>query len=219
MNRPLLLLLVGLCFPFAALAADTTGLDSRLLELQRAWAHVNYEVQGDDAQANAFEALEKRAAALVADYPDRAEPLIWDGIILSSQAGAQGGLGALGLVKKARKDYERAIDIDSGALEGSAHTSLGVLYYKVPGWPLGFGSNDKAETQLQQALSINPDGIDPNYFYAQYLVDEKEDYRGALHYLDKAAAATARPQRPLADKGQRDEIRALREQAEAHIGD
>ena len=36
------------------------------------------------------------------EYPGRAEPLIWHGIILSSLAGAKGGLGALGLAKEAR---------------------------------------------------------------------------------------------------------------------
>ncbi|MES1939805.1 TPR repeats containing protein [Salinisphaera sp. T5B8] len=215
MKKMLIGVLLALWLPLAN-AADT--MDVRLLDLQHEWAHVNYEIQGDDAQAKAFEALEQRAAELVADYPNRAEPLIWDGIILSSQAGAQGGLGALGLVKRARKDYEQAITIDSRALAGSAHTSLGVLYYKVPGWPIGFGSDDKAEAQLKKALAINPHGIDPNYFYAQYLAEEKADYRSALQYLDRALAAPRRPERPVADAGRRAEIRALRDDVEAHLG-
>ena len=35
-------------------------------------------------------------------------------------------------------------------------SSLGVLYYKVPGWPIGFGDKDKARDLLQKALAVNP---------------------------------------------------------------
>jgi hypothetical protein len=55
--------------------------------------------------------------------------------------------------------------IDPRALQGSAYTSLGSLYYQVPGWPIGFGDDKRAEAMLLKALEINPDGIDPNYFY------------------------------------------------------
>ncbi|MES1943023.1 TPR repeats containing protein [Salinisphaera sp. PC39] len=195
-------------FLAAAFGAQAADFDARLLDIQHAWAHANYEVSGD-ARERAFEDLEERAAAFRAAYPDRAEALIWEGIVLSTYAGVKGGLGALGLAKKARADYEKALEMDETALAGSAHTSLGVLYYKVPGWPLGFGSNDKAEKHLRKALSINPDGIDPNFFYAEYLVDEKGDYRAARRHLEKALSAPDRPDRPVADAGRRAEVRRL----------
>ena len=50
-------------------------------------------------------------------------------------------MGALGLVKRARADFEAAIKLDAGALDGAAYTSLGALYYQVPGWPVGFGGS------------------------------------------------------------------------------
>jgi Tfp pilus assembly protein PilF len=83
-------------------------------------------------------------------------------------------LGALSLVKQARTNLEKAIEIEPNALQGSAWTSLGALYYQVPGWPIGFGDKDKADEMLKKALAINPDGIDPNYFYGDYLLKEKE---------------------------------------------
>ncbi|MCK7498772.1 MAG: hypothetical protein MZW92_55455 [Comamonadaceae bacterium] len=46
-----------------------------------------------------------------------------------------------------------------------------MLYYKVPGWPIGFGDKAKAKELLQKALAINPQGIDANYFYGEYLVE------------------------------------------------
>ena len=96
--------------------------------------------------------------------------------------------------------------IDPDAMQGSADTSLGTLYYKVPGWPFGFGDDDKAEAYLKKAVLINPNGIDPNYFYADFLYG-KHRYGEAMQALERAQAAPPRPSRPLADKGRRQEIR------------
>ena len=192
-----------LLLPAAALAG---GGDSLVSELQHDWAVANYELQGDP-QVDAFNALIARADAAVASHPDSAELLIWSGIIKSSFAGVKGGLGALGLVKEARGSLEAAMEIDDQALQGSAYTSLGSLYYQVPGWPVGFGSDKKAVKFLQKALEINPDGIDPNYFYADYLLKQK-DYEEAERYLLKAQQAAPRPDRPVADAGRQQEILA-----------
>ena len=146
---------------------------------------------------------------MVSAAPNAAEYLIWRGIIKSSYANAKGGLGALSLAESAKADLEQAIAKDPTALQGSALTSLGVLYAKVPGWPIGFGDDDKAKALLEQALQINPDGIDPNYFYAEFLYEEHE-YKQAISYLEKARQAPARPERASADAGRQQEIAALR---------
>jgi tetratricopeptide (TPR) repeat protein len=191
-----------------AAAAPDPAFDAELLSIQQAWAKANYETPAGDARKDAFDALEKRAEAFTKQHPDRAEALIWEGIVESSYAGAKGGLGALGLAKEARGNLETALKIDPNALDGSGYTSLGTLYYKVPGFPLGFGDHDKARKLLQQALKINPNGIDPNYFYADLLCVDG-DYSAALPYLEKAAKAPARPGREVADKGRHAEIAAL----------
>ncbi|WP_349255324.1 TRAP transporter TatT component family protein [Spectribacter hydrogenooxidans] len=210
---------ISLALMLLSLAVHAGDLPADLRELQHAWAHANYQIEDEARKEAAFEELEKQAAALKAAYPGRAEALIWEGIVLSSYAGVKGGLGALGLVKRARADYERAIDIDGRALVGSAHTSLGVLYYKVPGWPLSFGDDDKAENHLKQALAINPGGIDPNYFYAEFLIEEREEYQTAKPYLEKALAASDRSERPVADAGRRAEARALQHRLWANLNE
>ena len=177
-----------------------------LTQLQHDWAVANYEMQGDE-QVAAFEKLIERADAAVAAQKDSAELLIWNGIIKSSFAGVKGGLGALALVKEARKSLETALQLNDRALDGSAYTSLGTLYYQVPGWPVGFGSDKKAVELLHKALEINPDGIDPNYFYADYLLRKKQ-YEEAEQYLLKAQQAAPRPDRPVADEGRQQEILA-----------
>ncbi|OWT74687.1 MULTISPECIES: hypothetical protein [unclassified Achromobacter] len=187
--------------------AAPADLDRGIAGLQSAWAEIQYETP-QDKRAAAFEELSAKAHDLTTKYPTRAEPHIWEGIILSSWAGAKGGLGALSIAKRAKKEYETAIDIDSNALDGSALNSLGVLYYKVPGWPVGFGDNHQAEYYLKQALAINPAGIDPNYFYADYLV-YRNHKQEAVPYLEKALQAPARPGRETADKGRRMDIERL----------
>ena len=200
-------LLFGATLVQAAPPADPV-FDAELLAIQQAWARANYEAPAGDAREAAFDALQKRAGAFARQHPGRAEPKIWAGIVASSYAGAKGGLGALSLAKEARADLEAALKIDPTALDGSAYTSLGTLYYKVPGFPLGFGDDDKARELLGQALKLNPDGIDPNYFFGEFLCDE-DDPRGGLQHLDKALKAAPRPGREVADEGRRGEIRAL----------
>ena len=202
MNKILLSLLALL--PALAPAAPV---DDAVAELQRDWEVIRYQTPASEREKR-FEALAAKAHQVSAGFADRSEPLVWEGIIVSSWAGEKGGLGALSLVKQAKGLYEQAIRIDPKALDGSAYNSLGVLYYKVPGWPLGFGDKDKAKDLLQKALAINPQGIDPNFFYAEYLVETKQSEQ-ATTYLERALQAPPRPGRQIADTGRREEIRAL----------
>ena len=78
----------------------------------------------------------------------------------------------------------------------------------MPGWPIGFGNDKKAREYLQKALIINPEGIDPNYFYGEFLVEKKE-YDAARVVLKKAQAAPARLDRKIADEGRRSEVALL----------
>lgn len=200
-------------FAFALLAASVSAtaqsesFQPQLQDLQQAWAVANYQLT-DDAQEQAFERLNQTAQTLVETYPEQAAAYIWQGIVLSTQAGVVGGLDALDLAEQSRDALLHALTLDASALDGSAYTSLGALYYKVPGWPLGFGDDDQAKAYLQQALEINPDGLDANFFYADFLIDQG-DYKEALPYLQSALNAPARPHRELADEARKEEVRAL----------
>ena len=182
--------------------------EAELLEIQQSWARINYSTNSAEQKAAEFGQLAAKAAALASSQPGRAEPMVWHGIALSSQAGAKGGLGALSLAKEARSVLEASLKIDATALAGSAHTSLGTLYHKVPGFPIGFGDDKKARKHLEAALKLNPTGIDPNFFYAEFLLDKGETAL-AIKHLKLAQAAPARPGREVADAGRRQEITAL----------
>ncbi|CCQ09249.1 TPR repeats containing protein [Pseudoalteromonas luteoviolacea B = ATCC 29581] len=205
MNLRKLIIGVSLFVSVATFAND--NFDEHLKAVQDSWATVNYEL-AESSREKAFEALVKESASLVEQYPNRAESHIWHGIVQSSFAGAKGGLGALGLAEAAKKELEAAMAIDEKALQGSALTSLGTLYAKVPGWPIGFGNDKQAEKLFKKSLELNPSGIDINYFYADFLYAEKE-YKDAFEHLKKAKAAPAREGREKADKYRQLEVDEL----------
>jgi len=199
------------CALLFATMASLADVNEEIVKIQHQWARANYATP-ENEQEKAFEKLVAEARKLAELNPERAEPRVWLAIVLSTDAGVTGGLGALGKVKEARRQLEAAEKIDPNVLDGSIYTSLGSLYYQVPGWPIGFGDDDKAELYLKKALSMNPDGIDPNYFYGGFMLEE-DNYAEAVKYLEKAAAAPARPGRPLADKGRQAEVREKLQQA------
>lgn len=145
--RTLIIATLGLS-ALPAFALSENG-EAQLHQLQTRWAEINYQTP-EKQREEAFAKLVTEADAALASEPDAPELLIWRGIILGTQAGAKGGLGALSLVKQAKASLEQALAIDPQALAGSAYTSLGSLYYQVPGWPIGFGDDEQAEKMLRQ---------------------------------------------------------------------
>lgn len=194
---------------FSLTVSAVFAVSPEVSRMQQDWAEIKYK-QPKNQQEQKFLSLLKIAEDYAAKAPNDPEVLIWYGIIEASYAGARGGLGALGNVKNAKKSFERAIELKPAALDGSAFTSLGSLYYQVPGWPIGFGDNKKALEFLKKGLAANPDGIDPNFFYGDFLF-KSGDYAGAEQALKKALKAAPRPGRESADEGRHGEIEHLLE--------
>ncbi|MDT8803991.1 tetratricopeptide repeat protein [Vibrio vulnificus] len=181
-----------------------------LQDVQSKWAVCQYQVEDEDQKIKCLENLIMHNTAMLQQMPDNPELTVWLAINKASLAGAQGGLGALSLAKEAKALLEKVIATAPITLDGSAYTSLGSLYYKVPGWPLGFGDDEKAEEMLKKALEINPKGIDPNYFYGDFLAEDGRS-KEAKVYLTRAKQAEPRLNRLLADKGRQLEIDAALE--------
>lgn len=215
--RRLALLVVAI--PGLALASAVASADAfhdDLLDIQHRWAQANYETAGKE-QKKVFETLLADARRFSVDHPDRAEALVWHGIVASTYAGLKGPFGAMSLAREAREKLLAAEALDPDTLDGSVYTSLGTLYYKVPGGLIGFGDKELAQEYLEKALRANPDGIDPNYFYADFLYGQKE-YAAAKEALLKAQRAPARPDRELADEGRRREVAELLAQVGWKLG-
>ncbi len=192
---------LALLVPVISQASPTTDVQT----LQQTWDKINFQTSGNEAKLNALHELEKTAEQVVAANPNQAEPLIWEGIILSTDAGIVKSLSALGKVKQAKVLFEKAIQLNPNAMDGSAQASLGVLYYQVPGWPMAFGDNKKAEQYLKQALAISPNDIDSNYFYGDFLLKNKRPQE-SITYLTTASKAPSRPNRDIADNGRHQQI-------------
>jgi tetratricopeptide (TPR) repeat protein len=199
-------LTLTLCAMLFAPASWAAPIAPYVQALAADWDDVKYKWQ-KDKRGPGFEAVAAKAAQAAAAHPGEAAPLVWQGIALASQAGEDGGLSALGLVKRAKEVLEQAERLEPEALGGSIYTTLGSLYYQVPGWPLGFGDNDKARQYLQKALAANPTGLDANFFWGDYLM-EQGDYAAAMTAFEKAMQAPLRADRPLADAGRREEAQA-----------
>ncbi|OIR12370.1 tetratricopeptide repeat protein [mine drainage metagenome] len=199
-NMMLLLSFIALSSPVFA----DEKLDVEIAKIQHEWAKANYQT-AKDAQEDAFKALIEQAHQVTTSSANAPEAMIWEAISLSGYAKAKGGIGALKYAEKSRDLLIAAEKVNPQALQGSAYTSLGSLYYKVPGWPIGFGDKKKARAYLEKALQVNPTGIDPNYFYADFLNGQGE-YAKAIEYYKKALAAPARAGREDADSGRKKDI-------------
>ncbi len=177
------------------------GLNEDIIALKQEWAELNFFTD-DETKEGGLKILIDKAKKLSLQHHDIADVLIWERIIRASYAGAAGGLSALSEVKQAKRLFERAIELNPSAMAGSAYTSLGSLYYQVPGWPIGFGSDEKAKVMLEKGLALNPQGADANFFFAEFLADQKK-YQQAISYYKNVLHSPARADQPTADRGRK----------------
>lgn len=196
-----------------ALASNNKAMDADIHSIELQWEHIKFTETGSPHQFTHIDTLAKYAASVAKKYPNRVEPLIWEGIVTSEEAGMAGTMSAMGYAKKAKAILEEAYKKDPSALDAGAPTSLGVLYYRVPGWPIGFGSNKQAAALLRQAVSLAPNGMDANYFYADFLMSQ-HDYADAYKYLKHALSLPPQKDRPLWDKNRRAVIKELMAKAQ-----
>lgn len=201
-----LVLAAAIAVALPSLAA--AGMPEEVKAINDNWAHVSYQMNGSSHQTVALDRLGQQAQQVVARYPGQAEPLLWQGIVVSEQANRANFFHKLGLATRARDILARAYAINPRAGNGGAAMSLGVLYYKVPGSPIGFGDKTRARQLLQQALALDPNGLDANYFWGDFLYDQG-DSAGARAALQKALRAPHDPSRPVWDAGRRGEVQAL----------
>mgnify|MGYP000105369691 CR=1 FL=1 len=169
-------------------------MQARVSEIESTWMNVD-EKEAQTERKNIFLQLVDDVTGVAVEFPGYAEPLILKSAILLTLAEDAANYSSLGLVKQAKKLLQKAVGINPAASEGSALVTLGVLYYKVPAWPIAFGDNAKAEEYLLQALKVNPQGVDTNYYYAEFLIEQgKADE--ARPFLNKAIAIKIDPKHP-----------------------
>lgn len=205
LSRSLIAAAVGTALALSPLTA--TAFEGELFSLKNRWEHTVTDMPANEREST-LKALAGEVEQLVEEHQDEADVLVWQGIILASYARERGGLGALGTAGDARDALEKAIEIDSQGLNGSAYVTLGALYDRAPGRPLGFGNSETAERMFQRALEIRPDGIDVNYYYAAFLKEEGNE-QAAREHAQRAVNGNARENRQVSDEALRRDAETL----------
>jgi tetratricopeptide (TPR) repeat protein len=173
--------------------------------IESEWASIYYRLPKNQQEA-AYDALLNKATQLAGQFPNSAEPLFWQAVIIATNAELQNGFSALKAINKSRALLLEALKIDPQTANGSAYVTLGTLYYMVPKWPIAFGDDEIAEKMFKQALKINPNGIDTNYFYGDFLLSNNQP-KEAQKYFEKALSAPSRKEQLFADTKLKDEVK------------
>ena len=182
------------------------SLNDSLQDIESEWAIIHYNTP-DKKQEIAYNKLYKKVTHLAKEYPNKAEPLIWEAIIKACNADHINAVEALENIHDAHDLLQEAIKRDPAALGGSAYVTLGALYYMTPLWPIGFGDENVAKYMFENAIKINPEGLESNYFYAEFLLSLNQ-LDEAEKYYKKAISIPSRPEQKFAD----DQLRALARQ-------
>ncbi|SCN46877.1 hypothetical protein BAZMOX_03276_4 [methanotrophic endosymbiont of Bathymodiolus azoricus (Menez Gwen)] len=189
-------------------SAFSGAMDERVSEIEGSWADTR-EIEAVPERKNIFLQLVNDITEVITEFPSQAEPLILKSAILLTMAEDASSFVALGLVKEAKSLLQKAIGINPAASKGSALVTLGVLYYKVPSWPIAFGDNDEAEAYLLKALEVDPEGIGSNYYYGEFLLEQGKKEQ-AVSFLNKALNIRVNP------KDRKSKIR-IKEQEKARV--
>lgn len=181
------------------------NLNDSLQSIESEWASIYYNTP-KQKRGPGYSRLLDRTIILSRQHPNNAEPIIWEAIVKATNADHQNAASALEAIHEARDLLLKAIEINPQAMNGSAYVTLGTLYYMAPKWPIGFGDEATAQKMLQTALKINPDGIDSNYFYGEFLLSSNR-LNEAEKYFKHAIAVPARAEQLYADNQLKEEAK------------
>lgn len=171
---------------------------------------IQFESTVSDATMPALDAVLRRASALQARFPNRAELLCWEGWILIAQSETVQDFSVFDRRKAAMAKLQAAVAIDSRVYSGAPYVSLGDLHFlgsQFP-FPLTYGGEQEADAFYRKALEMNPTGLAPNAHYAYFLFATKK-FADAMKHASIAAVAPPLQGRDRADQALRLEARRL----------
>lgn len=123
-------------------------------------------------------AIADQALALNAD---NVVGLFWKAAAMGKIAGDSGVLNALRMLRPMEEILLKVIALDERYENAGGHRALGRMYHQLPGFPISFGSNQKALMHLKRAHELFPKDIITHAFYAEVLYDEGRKKEARRH--------------------------------------
>lgn len=107
--------------------------------------------------------------------------LFWKAAAMGKMAEDSGIVNALRMLRPMEKMLLKVIALDEKYENAGAHRALGRMYHKLPGFPISFGSNQKALMHLKRAHELFPRDVITRAFYAELLYDEGKRSEARKH--------------------------------------
>jgi len=105
--------------------------------------------------------------------------LFWKAAAMGKMAEDSGIVNALRMIRPMENLLLKVVALDEKYENAGAHRALGRIYHKLPGFPISFGSDQKALMHLKRAHELFPRDVITRAFYAELLYDvgRKEEAR------------------------------------------
>ena len=128
-----------------------------------------------------FERCIAIADQAIALNPNDAKGLFWKAVAMGKMAEDSGIVNAFRMLRPMEKMLLKVVALDEKYENAGAHRALGRMYHKLPGFPISFGSNQKALAHLKRAHELFPRDVITRAFYAEVLYDEGRKAEARRH--------------------------------------
>ena len=148
--------------------------------------YANAEVETEKSKRIAlYKVCIDTADKALAINPDEIGALYWKAIAMGKLSEETGVLNALRMTRTMEQLFLRVIALNEDYDDAGGHKALGRMYYKLPGFPISFGSKEKALFHLKRAYELYPNDIIIRAFYAELLVDmgHKQEARKHAEFI------------------------------------
>ena len=128
-----------------------------------------------------FERCIAIADQAIALNPNDVKGLFWKAVAMGKMAEDSGIVNAFRMLRPMEKMLLKVVALDEKYENAGAHRALGRMYHKLPGFPISFGSNQKALAHLKRAHELFPRDVITRAFYAEVLYDEGRKAEARRH--------------------------------------
>lgn len=116
-----------------------------------------------------FERGKEYAEAAAASNPSGVDGLYWKAILIGRVGETRGILQSLSAAKGMRETLEAVLELE-GDHAGATYV-MAMLYQKLPGWPLSFGSKTRSRELFERAVELAPENTTYKLGLAQLLIE------------------------------------------------